>query len=120
MHHKLVSTLGLSAVDYGHALQNLRRTNHLSIYRETDERARMRKLLADAARLDAEVVLAFVKLDGSMRYMHCMPQPDADPTCRYIIVEDLSLSEEHGRRMYRRVNLDTIAGVNIVYRAAQQ
>lgn len=85
-------------------------------YCDSRNRAERRRLLDAAGMLNADVKLAFLKLDGTLRYMLARPVVDADPTCRYYTVQDLELSEQAGRTVYRRVNLDTLAGAEVVFK----
>lgn len=88
------------------------------IYVDTATRRAMRALLDGAAAAGARVTLAFIKAtDGTLRYMDCIPCVDADGTARYYTVQDLDLTEERGRPVYRRVCLDTIAGLNVAVQA---
>jgi hypothetical protein len=85
------------------------------LYTDTTQRNRMRALLTGAALADAVVRLAFIKQDGELRYMLCVPCPGADSTLAYMTVVDVELSSEAERTVYRRVLLDTIVGVQIDY-----
>lgn len=78
------------------------------IHTDYPERQRMRAMLNSAGMLGARVTLAFLKLDGELRYMVCIPVPDADATAAYVTVLDEELSEEAQRNIYRRVRLDTV------------
>lgn len=76
----------------------------------------MRLLLDGAGLTGSEVLVAFLKKDGSLRYMRCVPVPGADVTARYVTVLDLELPEEGERSVYRRVCLDAVAGVTVRFR----
>jgi hypothetical protein len=84
------------------------------IYADTPHRHTMRALLDAAGAAGAQVRVAFFKADGTLRYMQCEVCPGADSTARYVTVRDLMLSEDAERPAYRRVCLDTIAGVHVL------
>ena len=98
-----------------------RRMGHsraLNAYAPTPHRDRMRMILDGAGLANATVKLAFLKVsDGDLRYMICTPVPGVDGTEQYVTVRDLELSEVSGRDVFRRVNLDTIASLNMEYHA---
>lgn len=87
------------------------------IYTETARRAAFRALLDAAAVTGSVVRLAFIKVDGSLRYMQAVPCQDVDGTCSYYTVQDVDLSEAKGRTVYRRVSLDTIARLDVEFQA---
>ena len=90
----------------------------INAYSSTPKRDRMRMILDGAGLANATVKLAFIKVsDGDMRYMICTPVPGVDGTEQYATVRDLELSEVAGRDVHRRVNLDTIASLQMEYHA---
>lgn len=113
----LVDKLSLTPSDFVKAVNNMPSSNE-DLYQDTPARAQLRSMLLNAAQMGAEVVLAFVKRDASLRYMQCIPQVDGDCTRRYVTVVDVRLTQVIGVIQYRRVNLDTIAGLSIEYRPA--
>lgn len=87
------------------------------LYRDTQHRAAMRALLNAAGTTGALVRVAFIKQDGDLRYMLCKPVPMADTTAKYVTVVDVEALERR-EDAHRRVNLDSITGLQIEYRAA--
>lgn len=91
---------------------------------DTPERAAFRGLLDSAAILGATVRVGFFKIataytPAELRYMVAAPILLGDCTRQYYTVQDLELSEQQNRRVYRRINLDTVAALQIDYRAAE-
>ena len=99
------------------ALGTLRSPSKL-LYQDTAHRRSLRLLLNGAGLAGATVKLAFVKLDGTLRYMLCQPVPEADTTARYVTVQDLELSEDREAPAFRRVNLDTVVKLELAYSPA--
>lgn len=90
----------------------------MGCYRDTEHRANMRGLMHAAAATGAQISLAFLKQDGSLRYMRCVPTLE-DGTYQYVTVRDLELTETRGCAVYRRVNLDTVARLQLEYGAGR-
>lgn len=103
----------LAAAFNGHA-----RGARVGVYQDTRTRAMHRSLLDAAGLMDATVKVGFIKNDGELRYMLCRPVVEADGTCRYYTVLDLELTEKNNRDTYRRINLDSIAAIQVDYKAA--
>jgi hypothetical protein len=112
--HALKSALAITQEALTSTVRTARAQPAHRIYTDTPHRRAMRTLLDDAGASGAQVLVAFLKGDGSLRYMRCAVCPGADPTTRYVTVRDLMLSECTERPEYRRVCLDTIAGVRVL------
>lgn len=100
--------------ELGRAAQANNRLAH-AIYGDTLERREMRRLLDAAGLMGATVRAAFIKRDGSLRYMVCEPLPGVDGTARYYTVRDLEVTD---RVCYRRINLDSVAAIAVEKRIA--
>lgn len=87
-------------------------------YSDTAHRRTMDALLTGAALAGCEVSLGFIKADGTLRYMRCVPVPGADCTRQYMTVKDLELTATRGRETFRRVCLDTIVACSVEYKAS--
>lgn len=114
--HEVKSTLAISQEMLTRALR-VAREQPEGAYENTEHRTRMRTLLEAAGWVQAPLLCAFVKADGTLRYMQCEVVPGADSTARYVTVKDLEATAEAGRVMYRRVCLDTLVGVTATYHA---
>lgn len=99
------------------ALGALRSPSQL-LYQDTEHRRSLRLLLNGAGLAGANAKLAFVKADGTLRYMLCSPVPEADTTARFVTVKDLELTESREAPAFRRVNLDTVVKLELVYSPA--
>jgi|GEM_PF-6209087 len=92
----------------GEALRRTVRLGRATIYRETEERARWRKVFEVAQELpDTVLVVTALKTDGSTRTFNCRAVPGGDYTRRYALVIDLEKGD------YRRINLDGIVKVTM-------
>lgn len=89
------------------------------LFTDTPTRLAMRSLLDAAALAGAEVHLAFIKANLEMRYMVCRPYVGRDESARYYTVEDLELSRKAGEPVERRVCLDSLAAVLVLWNPAQ-
>jgi hypothetical protein len=87
------------------------------LYRDTPHRAAMRALLNAAGSTGALVRVAFFRQDGDLRYMLCKPMAGVDYTTKYVTVVDVEALERR-EDAHRRVNLDSITGLQIEYRAS--
>lgn len=112
----LASSLALSMLDLAAATRRRGPSCHV----ETSNRRALRCLLDGAGLAGAQVSIGFYKLGGELRYMLAEPVPGADQTAQYVTVKDIELSQEAGRPVYRRVNLDTVAGLRLDYYAGQR
>lgn len=114
--HEIKSDLAVSTFDIINASRVAVEHSIHCAFTDSPHRAHMRLLLEGAGFTGAEVRVAFLKGDGSLRYMRCLPTPGADGTARYVTVQDLDLSEESGRTVHRRVCLDSVAGITVRFR----
>lgn len=87
-------------------------------YSDTAHRRSLRSLLDGAGLAGALVKLAFTKANGELRYMVCAPVAGADTTARYVTVQDMELSTEQDRAVFRRVCLDTVVKLELSYSPA--
>ena len=87
-------------------------------YTETDTRSKMRAFLDGASLTNSVVRLGFIKVCGEVRYMVARPCLGIDGTNQFYTVVDLELTQDAGRTMYRRVNLDAIAAAQVEFHAA--
>ena len=98
------------------ALSSLRHSLYSYTHEDTARRIKLRALLDGAGLADSTVSLSFIKANGEVRLMACIPCPGCDATARYVTVVDLELTHAAGREVFRRVCLDTIAAINIDHR----
>lgn len=113
---RLVASLPVSMASVARAAR-FAQPGGRGLYRDDAQRRAFRGLLDAAALTGSQVRLAFVKNDGTLRYMQAIPCLGVDATYRYYTVMDVDLLAEKGREVFRRVSLDTIARVDVVFQA---
>lgn len=115
----IAARLGATPSDYAAAIANHGRQGELfglsSCYAETSVRATMRALLDGAGDTRSTVQLVFLKKSGARRPMVALPIPAADQTNQFYTVQDLELSAQAGRKVFRRVNLDAIVAAQVEF-----